>query len=76
MNEIDSRCFCKECEARERGTYRLVVHCTNCGEDSVALMRKGDTFNEWRGCPVCGVSHRWITGGLYRPAGAAPEDRT
>ena len=55
MITISKRCICAKCEASGRdGMYRMVGHCTNCGQgDILILYREGDKAAK-ADCPVCG----------------------
>ena len=54
MSDVDARCFCSRCEARETRSYEMEHECGNCGDEFTATHRFGDRASA--GCPFCGAS--------------------
>lgn len=57
MLTVSGVCMCSKCEsgANKDGRYRMVGHCTNCGQkDVLMLFRSGDPTHNLE-CPTCGA---------------------
>ena len=56
MLTVSGVCKCSRCEISGRdGIYRMVGHCTNCGQrDVLMLFRQGDKATGLD-CPTCGM---------------------
>ena len=75
MLTVSAVCMCAKCESSGRyGRYRMVGHCTNCGQtDILMLFRSGDEAHN-RDCPTCGSRGHGTFGGVHPDRLATPDE--